>query len=126
MTRGTIALVGADGREIALLVARLQKEGYAVARLGPSAAIYGRVARLKPQAVLVTDCCRRATVDGLVARLAGEKTRPPLIILTNDRPAAALGWARGWGEVWPLHELSLAEVVGRLRFAIELTQLASA
>lgn len=122
MIRGHIALVGTFNREIELLSLRLEKEGYEVSMLRPTATVYGRIARLRPVAVLVTSACSKHCIDGLNATLKRFRSRVPMIAVVADA-SEAFG-RKGIGEIWCLHSISLLEVTKRLKFAISLCQLA--
>lgn len=122
--RGTIVIIGSGGREVDLLAARLEKEHYEVLRLKQTATVFGRAARLKPQAVLMTDSCKKSTVEGIVYVFRRFKTRVPVLLVTHDVLPAPLARSKGVGEVIALHTISLAEVVRRVRFAIALCQIA--
>jgi DNA-binding NtrC family response regulator len=124
MTRGTIAFIGSGGREIELLQARLEKDGYALVCLPISSTVYNKIRKVQPQAVLVTDRCSKGLVEGIVAATKKFKTKIPVIMVTNDLPLEPFYTFKGLGEVWRLHSITLAESMRRLRFAIQLCQIA--
>lgn len=127
MTRGTLTYIGNQTREIDLLLTRLEKEGYTITKLKPSATIYSRAYKVKPLALLVQETVSRNVIDGIcriAAKSGSQRSRIPVILVGNDEVDPKLTRINGLGEVWKLHQISLAEVVKRLRFAIQICQLA--
>lgn len=126
MTKGTLAFVGTPTRETDLLLIRLEKEGYHVTRYAASHSVYSRLFKAKPIAIVIAQTTPRqivTTIIGLAPKGRSSKGRVPIIITAHDQIDPKLAAIKGIGEVWKLHQITLAEVVKRLRFAIQLCQL---
>ncbi len=128
MTRGTLTYIGNQTREVDLLLTRLEKEGYEIKKLKPSVTVYGHAIKAKPLAILIGETISQSVLEGIcgIATKAGSRgARLPVILVGNDEIDPKLTNTKGLGEVWRLHQISLAEAIKRLRFAIQLTQLAN-
>lgn len=119
MTRGTLTYIGPKSREIDLLLTRLEKEGYEIKKTTATTAVQ-QIKKHKPLAILASESCSKPQVIAW-ANIRIGKTSPPVILVSHD--PVDIESTPQIGEVWPLHSISLAECVKRLKFALQLTQL---
>ncbi len=123
MTRGTIALVGPINRETELVCARLEKEAFLVVKLASAAGLRKWLSRNHAQVVLMTGECTKPTVSQTLNLLTTQRKNRYIASMALAGPVFD-NKPKGLGDVFHLHQIPLAKLVERLRFAIQLCQLA--
>ncbi len=124
MIHGTILIVGSKRRELELVATRLENERYTLAHLS-----VGKVStwlrRNRPQAVFFDVGLSRQQIEQVIrlVRSRPNQHRLPFILLGETEVPSTHSNITGIGEFMPLHTLPLAEVINRINFAIEVTEL---
>lgn len=122
MTRGTILIVGPTTREAEVVTKRLEREGFSVDVALTQSKLNRWLKTSRAQAVFFTCSPTAEPTKKMVRQLRNQYgSRFPLILLTDDAPAAH---DLPLSETFRLHELPIAHAVRRLLLAIQLSQLA--
>ncbi len=126
MTRGTVLLVGQLDRESELLANRLEREKFALVLSVTERQLVQWCRTNTAQAVFFSRRATRQTVERSLQSIRAHKhmAHIPAILIADTDVAPNLVGVKGIGEVFRLHQITLAEAVRRLVLAIQLTQLA--
>lgn len=123
--QGVVALIGAHRREEELLAKRLERDGFEVVQPKPRESLARFLTQNHVRAILVSSASQRRIGEQAAqwVRQRLSRERIPLIVVASDDVAEVPKHLSGAGEIFRLHDISLAEAVRRLTLAMKLCQL---